>query len=57
MDHDYIAEGGLVERYHQGSLPPDEEARFEEHFVGCPECTEQLELARGFQRGLKAVVA
>jgi hypothetical protein len=57
MDHDYIANNGLVERYHQGSLPPDEEARFEEHFLGCPECTEQVELARGFQRGLKAMVA
>ena len=57
MDHDYIAANSLVERYHQGSLPPDEEARFEEHFAGCPECTEQLELARGFQRGLKAMVA
>ncbi|HSS75551.1 MAG TPA: zf-HC2 domain-containing protein [Thermoanaerobaculia bacterium] len=57
MDHQYIADNGLLERYHQGSLPPDEEARFEEHFVGCPECTEQLELARGFQRGLKTMVA
>jgi hypothetical protein len=57
MDHDYIAANGLVERYRQGSLPPDEEARFEEHFLGCPECTEQLELARGFQRGLKTMVA
>jgi hypothetical protein len=57
MDHDYIAEGSLVERYHQGSLPPDEEALFEEHFLGCPECTEQVELARGFQRGLKTMVA
>lgn len=57
MDHDYIATNGLVERYHQGSLPPDEEFRFEEHFLGCPECTEQLELARGFQRGLKTMVA
>jgi len=57
MDHDYIAENGLVERYRLGSLPPDEEVRFEEHFLGCPECTEQLELARGFQRGLKTMVA
>jgi anti-sigma factor RsiW len=56
MDHEYIADNGLLERYHQGSLPPDEEARFEEHFLGCPECTEQLELARGFQRGLKTMV-
>ena len=57
MDHSYIADHGLVELYHQGLLPPDEEARFEEHFVACPECTEQLELARGFQRGLKSMVA
>jgi hypothetical protein len=57
MDHDYITANGLVERYHQGSLPPDEEARFEEHFLGCPECTEQVELARGFQRGLRTMVA
>lgn len=57
MDHAYITDNGLVERYHQGLLPPDEEARFEEHFVGCAECTEQLELARGFQRGLKTMVA
>jgi hypothetical protein len=57
MDHAYIESNGLVERYHRGLLPPEEEARFEEHFVGCPECTEQLELARGFQRGLKAMAA
>ncbi|HEY4587613.1 MAG TPA: hypothetical protein VII86_00210 [Thermoanaerobaculia bacterium] len=57
MDHAYIESNGLVELYHQGLLPPDEEARFEEHFVDCPQCTEQLELARGFQRGLKAMAA
>jgi hypothetical protein len=57
MDHSYIAEQGLVERYHRGLLPPEEEARFEEHFVACPECMEQLELARGFQQGIKALAA
>ena len=57
MDHTYIEENGLVERYYQGLLPPEEEARFEEHFVACPQCTEQLELARGFQRGVKSMVA
>ncbi|HET9209005.1 MAG TPA: hypothetical protein VFR03_01330 [Thermoanaerobaculia bacterium] len=57
MDHAYIESNGLVERYHRGLLPPDEEVRFEEHFVDCPQCTEQLELARGFQRGLKAMAA
>jgi hypothetical protein len=57
MDHAYIADNSLVERYHQGLLPPDEEARFEEHFFACPRCMEELELARGFQRGIKAMAA
>ncbi|MFL6197209.1 MAG: zf-HC2 domain-containing protein [Thermoanaerobaculia bacterium] len=57
MDHAYIEENGLVERYHRGLLDPEEEARFEEHFVDCARCTEQLELARGFQKGLKVMVA
>lgn len=55
MDHAYIEENGLAERYYQGLLPPDEEARFEEHFVTCAPCMEQLELARGFQRGIKTM--
>lgn len=57
MDHDYIEEHGLIDLYHRGRLPPEDEARFEEHFVGCSECQERLEMARGFQRGLKAMVA
>jgi hypothetical protein len=57
MDHAYIEENGLVESYHRGLLDPQEEARFEEHFASCPQCVEQLELARGFQRGLKAMAA
>ena len=57
MDHAYIEEHGLIDLYHRGQLPPEEEAGFEEHFVGCSECQERLQMARGFQRGLKAVVA
>ena len=57
MDHDYIREHSLIERYHQGRLPPEEEARFEAHFVGCRQCTEELELARGFRIGIRAVAA
>jgi hypothetical protein len=57
MDHAYIESQGLVERYHQGALPPDEEARFEEHFVDCGACQEQLEIARGFRSGLKSLAA
>ena len=57
MDHAYIEEHGLIERYHRGLLDPEEETRFEEHYFSCPQCMEQLELARGFQRGLQAATA
>ncbi|MEA2564174.1 MAG: hypothetical protein QOH06_5678 [Acidobacteriota bacterium] len=57
IDHAYIEEHGLIDLYHRGQLPPEEEAGFEEHFVGCPDCQERLQMARGFQRGLKTVVA
>src|SRR6476660_960863 len=57
MDHAYIALHSLIERYHRGLLDPAEEARFEEHFFGCPECTEQVELARSFGRGMKEMAA
>lgn len=55
--HDHIEEHGLIDLYHRGRLPPEDEARFEEHFVGCAECQQRLEMARGFQRGLKTMVA
>lgn len=55
MDHQYVEANGLIDLYRRGALPPDEEARFEEHFFGCPECAAQLEAARGLQLGLKAM--
>jgi hypothetical protein len=57
MDHQHVEANGLIDLYRRGALPPEEEARFEEHFFGCPECTAQLEAARGFQTGLKAMAA
>lgn len=57
MDHPHVEANGLIDLYRRGALPPEEEARFEEHFFGCPECTAQLEAARGLQRGLKAAAA
>jgi hypothetical protein len=57
MDHTYIEERGLIDLYHRGQIPSEEEVEFEEHFVGCSECQEKLASARGFQRGLKVVVA
>ncbi|HSK80957.1 MAG TPA: zf-HC2 domain-containing protein [Thermoanaerobaculia bacterium] len=57
MDHQYVLDNGLIDLYRRGALPPEEEALFEEHFAGCAECLEQLEAARGFQLGLKALAA
>jgi hypothetical protein len=57
MDHSEIQERGLVDLYHRGLLPPEEEALFEEHFVGCAECREHLAYARGFQKSLKTMAA
>lgn len=57
MDHAYIEEHNLIDRYYQGRLPPEEEISFEEHFVGCPGCLQQLEVARSFRRGLKNMAA
>jgi Putative zinc-finger len=56
MDHADIEARGLVESYHRGLLPPEEEALFEQHFMTCERCMEQLELARGFRKGLKTAV-
>ena len=57
MDHIYIEEHGLVERYHRGDLPAEEEVRFEEHFMACAECQERLALARSLRKGIRAMAA
>jgi len=57
MDHGYIEEHGLVARYHRGDLTPDEEERFEAHFMECARCQEELEVERSFARGMKRVAA
>jgi hypothetical protein len=57
MNHEHIETHGLVERYLQGRLPPDEEASFEAHFTGCPRCTEQLETERELRLAMKAMTA
>lgn len=53
IDHQTISERGYVDRYFRGDLPPDEEARFEQHFFACESCQAELEAARGLARGLR----
>jgi predicted HAD superfamily Cof-like phosphohydrolase len=55
MDHDYINEHGVVSLYVAGKLSPEERARFEEHFVDCQQCLEQIEVTAELREGLRHV--
>jgi hypothetical protein len=57
VNHRYIEESNIADYYLLGKLPPEEQARFEEHFVDCQECLERLETTGKFRRALKTVVA
>jgi hypothetical protein len=57
MDHEQIAEHNVVERYILGRLTSEEEERFEEHLLECPECRLQVEREEDFQDSLHAVAA
>lgn len=54
MDHHDIEDQQLVDRYLLGRLPPEQAAAFEQHYLGCSECLDQLELAEKLQLGFKA---
>lgn len=53
MDHAYIEEHQIADRYVQGTLPAAEMELFEDHYLSCPECLDRLELAESLQRGFK----
>jgi hypothetical protein len=53
MDHTYVEEHQIADRYVMGTLPADEAERFENHYLSCPECLDRLELAESVQRGFK----
>lgn len=57
MEHSYVAEHDLIDRYVRGGLPPLERTEFEEHFVDCQACLDQLELAKSLREGIKISAA
>ncbi|MCP4661516.1 MAG: hypothetical protein GY856_39445 [bacterium] len=57
MNHHDIDQSQVVDRYLMGKLPPDETAAFEEHYLHCQECLDQLELTEKLWRGLKREAA
>ena len=57
MEHSFIERADVIDRYVRGTMPPAERSEFEEHFLDCRECLEQLELARSLREGIKVCAA
>ncbi len=57
MDHTTIERERLIDRYLLAQLNEDEAARFEEHYLGCAQCLDELEAAEQLQLGLKQAAA
>src|SRR5262245_27475755 len=57
MDHHYIAEHNLTDRYALGKLSADAQYQFEEHLIDCRECQADLETIEDFRAALKKVAA
>lgn len=55
LKHSDVEDRGLIDLYYRGALPADEEADFEDHFLGCPECQAELVAARSFRLGMRAM--
>jgi hypothetical protein len=57
MDHAYMEETQLAERYVLGRAGEAERIRFEEHFADCPACLDRLEAAEGLRSTLRDLAA
>jgi anti-sigma factor RsiW len=53
MDHADIDEHHVIDRYVRGTLPAEEAARFEEHYLSCQDCLDRLDLAESMKRGFQ----
>lgn len=38
----------VAKAYLNGTLPEDQKAAFEEHYIGCPKCGERLQFTEAF---------
>jgi hypothetical protein len=53
MDHKEIEDRQIVSLYLARKLSAEERTRFEEHFVECSQCLDELELTEGFRTALR----
>jgi anti-sigma factor RsiW len=54
LDHQYIEEHNIADRYLMGKLDADEMERFENHFADCSQCRDTLEEIENFRSALRA---
>jgi Putative zinc-finger len=57
MEHSYIEEHNIAERYLLDKLSAQERMRFEEHLKNCVQCVNLLEVIGGLRMGLQIVAA
>ncbi|MGH9938997.1 MAG: hypothetical protein ACREAM_22385 [Blastocatellia bacterium] len=57
MDHLYIEEQGIAARYLMDTLPVEERLRFEEHFIDCEACLDQLDRVEDCRQAMQKVAA
>ena len=57
MEHSYIEDNALVDRYLTRKLGAAERAAFEEHFLDCRQCLDQLKFAESLQSGIRTFAA
>jgi hypothetical protein len=55
MEHPYIEEYNIADRYLSGKLSAQERMRFEGHIKNCTQCLDQLGMIDGLRMGLRAV--
>jgi len=56
MQHSFIEEHNQIDRYVRGTMPVTERTAFEEHFLDCPYCLQQLEVARSLREAIRMTV-
>jgi len=57
MEHSYIEKHDIVGRYLSGRLSDEELIRFEEHFLNCRQCVDQVETTEDIRCGLRTAAA
>src|SRR5579864_3315618 len=57
MQHPEIESECLIDRYVRNTMPPAQRQAFEEHFLDCPQCLDQLEAAASLRQAMRESAA